>query len=419
MNGEILLITEAGYPWTVGGVTSWVNDLAAGLPERPITVLGIRFEGPQAPLDWVLPPGVRFVDVCVPAPARVSEVAERVLASAGSLQPAVIHASTSGVAGAAGLALSEATGAPLAITEHGIAWRETQNEPLRFAGPPTDPGNNGNGKGWGQGGNGQGNNGNGNGDGGSHGGGSVILWDREGRRLARAVYARAARITSVSHANAVYQRRLAPRTAPIEVIHNGVELPAPTPFTAEALRTVVFVGRISPEKGVDRFIRAAALLAKADAKLRFEVRGPESDATYAARCRRLAVSCGLGERLVFTGALPRAAAFAGAGLLIAPSRDEACPYVVLEAMAAGVPVVAANAGDCEGIVGEAGIVVRGGPAHYARAALQLLDPAAHAAASAAGRERVRAWFSRERMLARYRRLYGELERGRGRLRKSA
>lgn len=127
----------------------------------------------------------------------------------------------------------------------------------------------------------------------------------------------------------------------------------------------------------------------------------------------------MGERLVFTGAVPRAAAFAGAGLLIAPSREEACPYVVLEAMAAGVPVVAANVGDCEGIVGEAGIVVRGGPADYARAALQLLEAEAHAAASAAGLARVRAWFSRERMLARYRRLYTELERGRGRLRKSA
>src|SRR5690348_9868190 len=155
MNGEILLITEAGYPWTVGGVTSWLNDLATGLSERPITVLGIRFEGLQAPLDWTLPAGVRFIDVCVPVPARVSEVAERALAAAGSLQPAVIHASTSGVAGAAGVALSEATGAPLAITEHGIAWRAAQDEPLRFD----------------KGGNGQGNEGNGNGNGGGEKGG--------------------------------------------------------------------------------------------------------------------------------------------------------------------------------------------------------------------------------------------------------
>lgn len=267
MNGEILLITEAGYPWSVGGVTSWVNDLATGLPERPITVLGIRFEGPQAPPDWLLPAGVRFIDVCVPVPARVNDVAQRALAAAGSLRPSVIHASTSGVAGVAGAALSEALGAPLAITEHGIAWRGTQNEPLRLD----------------KGGNGQGNEGNGNGNGGGekgggdhgggHGGGSVIMWDREGRRLARAVYARAARITSVSHANTSYQRRLAPRNVPIEVIHNGVELPEAPPFAAEAPRTVVFVGRISPEKGVDRFVRAAAFMAKSNPALRFEVRG--------------------------------------------------------------------------------------------------------------------------------------------------
>lgn len=426
MNAEILLITEAGYPWAIGGVTSWVNDLVSGLPERKIAVLGIRFDRPAAtPPASLLPSGVRFIDVRIDAPAQASAVVERVLEATAGMQPAVIHATTSGLAGLAGVAVSKVSGAPLLVTEHGIAWQGTGAAPARLRPPkPTAlqpaiaPGAGDRirtGGAVATGGL------SGDDDHGRGGGHSVMLWDGEGRRVARTVYRNADRVTSVSHANTLLQRRLAPAGTPIEVIHNGVELPAlPTNFAARTPRTVVFVGRLSPEKGVDRFIRLAALLGRDQPQLRFEVRGPESnDRAYAEGLRTLAARSGLGERLVFRGPASRARAFAGADLLIAPSRIEACPYVALEAMAAGVPVVTADVGDCAGIVAGAGMAVRGGAAAFARAAADLIEPSQYGAAATAGRARVGAWFTRERMLARYRRLYTDLERQRMRSHRSA
>ena len=103
----------------------------------------------------------------------------------------------------------------------------------------------------------------------------------------------------------------------------------------------LFAGRLVEEKGVDTAVEAAAL---ADVPLVVAGDGPEAE--FAAWGWR-----GAGARTVqFLGQLDPAemrATLARAAFVVAPSRwDEPCPYSVIEAMAAGVPVLASDAAGC-------------------------------------------------------------------------
>jgi glycosyltransferase involved in cell wall biosynthesis len=106
-------------------------------------------------------------------------------------------------------------------------------------------------------------------------------------------------------------------------------------------RTVVFVGRLSWEKGVDVLLDAVPLLPQ-DVVVHIAGTGPEED-----DLRRRADRHGNG-RVVFHGRLPREGVqqlLAGAGVAVVPSRwYENQPLSVLEAFAAGVPVVASALG---------------------------------------------------------------------------
>ncbi|HLG72746.1 MAG TPA: glycosyltransferase family 4 protein [Chloroflexota bacterium] len=423
MSEHILLVQEAGYPWAIGGVTTWINDLLFGLPELEITVLGLRWGSDPRPAP-LLPPGKRFVDVGFDWGLDVDTAVERSLNAIRSLRPSVVHASSSGIAGWVAAAAAREMDIPLVVTEHGIAWMQHAPQPgqggdhapqpaqpghggdhgpepaqpgrgAEQAPQPAQPGHDGGGRPHGPGG------------GGGHP--SMLWWTPGERQRAAAIYAQADAITSVSWANARLQECLVPAAKPILVIPNGVE-PAEARPPAEPL--VVFAGRIAPEKGVDLFIRTAALLARAPADVRFEVRGPANEPDYAKECAALAAELGLAHRLRFTGPLPRAAVLDGASLLVAPSRIEACPYAVLEALAAGVPVVAAPAGDVPMILAGCGAISEAHPAALANASERLLEERETASRASLARARS---FGKAAMLEAYRALYKEVE---GRKRRS-
>ena len=123
----------------------------------------------------------------------------------------------------------------------------------------------------------------------------------------------------------------------LRVIPNAVDLTRFGPRRVTAGPPVaVFIGRLTRQKGVDVLLRAAARLPG----VRFRIVG-EGDARKA--LEKLARSLGLAnvEFAGATGDVP--GVLADATLLVLPSRWEGLPNVVLEAMAAGVPVVATNA----------------------------------------------------------------------------
>ncbi|HUR39423.1 MAG TPA: glycosyltransferase family 4 protein, partial [Planctomycetota bacterium] len=108
---------------------------------------------------------------------------------------------------------------------------------------------------------------------------------------------------------------------------------------------------------------------------------------------------------------------AASDIVALPSRfGEGCPNALLEAMAAGKPVVAARTGGIPEVVvdGETGLLVPRENLDALRAALLRLagDPALRARMGAAGRERVEREFSAERVVKDYEALYSELTESR-------
>lgn len=138
--------------------------------------------------------------------------------------------------------------------------------------------------------------------------------------------------------------------------------------------SLVTVGTVSSVKGQDHLLAALADLRDLDwtwtcvGSLAVE---PEA----AVRLRRAATTLGFTDRVVLVGPLGGAdleAAYAGADLLVLPSRTEAYGMVLTEAIAHGLPVVATDVGGVREALGEApslpGLVVRpGDPADLAAA----------------------------------------------------
>lgn len=178
----------------------------------------------------------------------------------------------------------------------------------------------------------------------------------------------------------------------IRVIANGVEIPsAPAAGGCE----VGTLSVLEPVKDLHTFLAAAELLARDRPELRFAVFGEGSQRAALARHARL---LGLDDRLEMPGHVARGVAMRRLRVVVMPSLTETAPLGLLEAMAAGLPVVASRAGGIPEIAGEqtALLVAPRDVEGFAVAIARLLDdPSLAAARGAAGRERVRRCFSED------------------------
>ena len=143
------------------------------------------------------------------------------------------------------------------------------------------------------------------------------------------------------------------------------------------------------QKGLDTLLHAWARIARERPGVELRLAGRGKDE---ARVRELARELGVAERVRIVPDVERPQVlelFSGALALLMPSRLEGLPMVPAEAMAAGVPVVAASVGAVPEVVDppRGGILVPpDDPEALAAAALRLLDdPAARAATSASAR----------------------------------
>jgi glycosyltransferase involved in cell wall biosynthesis len=180
---------------------------------------------------------------------------------------------------------------------------------------------------------------------------------------------------------------------------------------AERQNLILFLGRLEAEKGVFDLLEAVASLRVRVPDIRLVCAGEGDRAGVA----RFAARLGIADAVKFTGWVGpsgKRALLESAAVFALPSYGEGLPLGLLEAMAAGVPVVASPVGGIPEVVadGTSGLLAApGDKAALARhLAKLLLEPAAAARIGAAARETVRLRFAPERGLARLESLYADL-----------
>jgi len=224
------------------------------------------------------------------------------------------------------------------------------------------------------------------------------------------------RLVAVSHeVRAFYEERGVGRGR-WQVIHNGVaELPTPPrdrrPLSALGIAgqdpVAALVGRLVPAKAPGVFLEAVQRAALAVPSLRAIVVG---DGPLRSQLEERARQLGLGGRVVFTGLRHDVAdLLAGVDVLAFSSEREGLSMAMLEAMAAGVPVVATRVGGTPELIetGVTGILVPPGePQALADGLLAVLrSPEQSHSLRCAARELVRSRFSLRRMIEDYEAVY--------------
>ena len=173
----------------------------------------------------------------------------------------------------------------------------------------------------------------------------AALWPLQRRVLARA---------DLLHATSQveYQEiRAQGFTAPVAIIPNGIDVPAlPIGPMAPAQRTLLFLGRIHPTKGIDRLLQAWRRLQKVHSDWRLVIVG-RGEAAHEHDVRELAVMLKL-QRIEFPGPLygqEKSQAYFNAELFVLPTHSENFGMVVAEALAHGCPAVVSRGAPWQGL----------------------------------------------------------------------
>lgn len=149
----------------------------------------------------------------------------------------------------------------------------------------------------------------------------------------------------------IYEQKVGKPIAHHAVIYNGVadrEF-APIKTTAHGA-DFLYIGMMRDLKGPDVFIKAFAAAEKLLGRALSAAMvgdGPDKESYL-----RLIQELGLSDRISIHDAMPATAAFSKADIVVVPSRAEAMPYIVLEALAAEKPLIASRVGGIPEILGE-------------------------------------------------------------------
>jgi glycosyltransferase involved in cell wall biosynthesis len=210
-----------------------------------------------------------------------------------------------------------------------------------------------------------------------------------------------------------YQRTIGMPVGQVRCVFNGVTAEEFDPVAKAADATdVVYVGEFRHIKGADLLVDAVARLRRDGRPITLTLAGDgEETETIKAQIQRL----GVGDAVRFIGHVKARYGFSKGSLLVVPSRGDSMPYVVIEAAAAGIPMVAARIGGIPEIFGshtEALFAPNMVPAMADAIEAALDDPAATLQRVKSLRERIFLHFSQKAMvegvLAGYRDAFGAL-----------
>jgi glycosyltransferase involved in cell wall biosynthesis len=357
-----------------GGVARHVADLFTGL-----TALGdeVVLCGPGLPSASLLSEGVPqdAPHAALEMGRSVSPAADvaavlRFVRIARWVRPDVIHAHSSKAGAVARIARLAGAGSPVLYTPHGYAFAghfESESERRVY------------------------------------------------REIERSLAPLASRVVAVCDAEAGLARAVGPANR-IRVVHNGIDPPPDGPADPRLRElgrqgTVIAVlTQLRPGKGVETLIDALphVLSRHPDARIVIAGDGPEREA-LSERAR----SGGVAGAITFLGEHPDPiSVLRGADIFLLTSWAESFPYVILEAMAVGLPIVSSDVGGvAEALTdGVNGLLVPARDAGGTAAALNELlgDAALRSRLGAAAREAVASRFTRDAMVAGMSAVYREL-----------
>lgn len=147
----------------------------------------------------------------------------------------------------------------------------------------------------------------------------------------------------------LFRRKIGAPNGLVRIVHNGVSRAEFEPVVTRPDATdLIFMGELRRLKGVDTLIDAIAALHRNGRSVTATLvgDGPDREAFHA-QAERL----GLSAPIRFMPAMPARAAQTFGRIMVVPSRMESLPYVVLEAAAAGMPLIATRVGGIAEIYG--------------------------------------------------------------------
>jgi glycosyltransferase involved in cell wall biosynthesis len=232
--------------------------------------------------------------------------------------------------------------------------------------------------------------------------------------LQRRLYHRAEKVFALSHFNKnnlIANLGIAPEK--IEVVYHGVN-----PVFFQVVRQpdereimLTFWGRLARVKAIEILLQAVSLVSRRNDKLHLNLVG-RGDLKYVEQCKKLAVALKIANKVSFIPWMDPEQLnriLAKTYLYVLSSNSEALPLAVLEAQAAGVPVICTSVGGIPEIVtdGETGLLVPpGDPEALAERILFAIDnPSQIERMAKAGRERIRENFTWEKIARRYCSIY--------------
>jgi glycosyltransferase involved in cell wall biosynthesis len=184
--------------------------------------------------------------------------------------------------------------------------------------------------------------------------------------------------------------------------------------------TVAFIGRVVSIKDVKTFIRAIQHLKPRIEKLRCYIMGPEDEEPeYVADCKDLVKKLRIEDSIEFTGKVDLKKYLGLVDVVVLTSISEAQPLVILEAGAAGIPIVATDVGACKELLfgrsdeqpnlGQGGVITPlANPIAVSNGIFDLLSsPLFYQNCSRTIKERVSRYYRAEEQQKRYQEIYQE------------
>lgn len=196
-----------------------------------------------------------------------------------------------------------------------------------------------------------------------------------------------------------YQRIVGTPKGVVHCVFNGVTPEEFEPVViADDATDLAYVGEFRHIKGADLLVDAVARLHESGKKVTLTLGGDgEETAALKAQVERL----GLTDAIRFIGHVKARYGFSKGRLLVVPSRGDSMPYVVIEAGAAGIPMIAARVGGIPEIFGpeSPALFAASNAEAMAEAIAAALDNTEATAQRAASlRERISAHFSQQAMV---------------------